>query len=387
MPVRPKAGLYLAFPFCPSHCRYCSNPAAAYTPERAEAYLTRLAEDLERAAPDWAGHEIDTVYLGGGTPTLFPARGLGRLLETAAARLPLASGAEITTEANPETVTSALAIELAAIGINRVSLGAQSFDNGQLAFLGRIHAAEAVPRALDAVGGAGIGNVSLDLIFALPGQTPEAWGRDLDRAIDLAPEHLSIYGLTVEEGTELARRVAAGTVQVPDEERYTECYRLAAERLPAAGYARYEISNFARPGRRCRHNLHYWNGDDWLGLGAGAATHRAGHRYSWPEDPGAWRAGADRASLRTGEEHLTPEERAREMAVFGLRTADGIDLDRVRTVTGADLPSSARSALERMTRQGLLTRVGNQVRATDRGFLFHDWIGTELARPATGSPC
>lgn len=372
--MTPTAGIYVSLPFCLSHCHYCSNPAGRFSEDGAARYLARVRDDLAAAAPEWAGHRIDSIYLGGGTPTLYAPEALGRLLDTIAARFHVAPDAEVTTEANPETVTPDAARHWRALGLNRISIGAQSFSQAHLKALGRRHGPEAVPVAVAAARAAGFANLSLDLIFALPGQTAAGWAEDLARAIALAPDHLSLYGLTPEEGTTLGTRVAAGRVVLPDAATYARRYRAAVRALAKAGYARYEVSNFAREGRACRHNLRYWEGGDYLGVGAGAASHRNGARHLLPDDPGDYLAGAPGAG-----ETLAPAARAVEMAIFGLRTARGIAFPEVRARAGAPLPGAARGALERLAAQGLVRLSRQGCRPTDRGFLFTDAIGEALA--------
>jgi oxygen-independent coproporphyrinogen-3 oxidase len=375
----PTAGIYVALPFCLAHCHYCANPAGRYTPERAGRYVDRVVEDLEAAAPVWAGHTVGSVYLGGGTPGLFPPAALGRVLDTVRGRFRVAEGAEITTEANPETVTPEAAAAWRGLGIDRISIGAQSFDAGALKALGRVHGPEGIGRAVEAAREAGFENLSLDLIFALPEQTPDGWVRDLERAVALGPDHLSVYGLTPEAGTPLGERVAAGRLSLPEPAEYARLYRTAVALLRRAGYARYEVSSFARPGRACRHNLGYWSGGDYLGVGAGAGSHRAGRRTLETEDLDAYLAGP---GAPAEAERLTPPERAVEMAIFGLRTAAGIDLEGIRARAGTPLPAAQRAALGRLAAAGLVRPSSGGYRPTARGFLLGDTIGEALALPA-----
>ncbi|MFQ5509411.1 MAG: radical SAM family heme chaperone HemW [Leptospirillia bacterium] len=373
------AGIYAALPFCPSRCHYCSNPATTYTPERGAAYLTRLLAELDAEAAGWRDRVIDSVYIGGGTPTLFPPEAVARLLEKITRRYRLDPAAEISIEANPETVTYKKAAALRHSGINRVSIGAQSFDPGQLVRLGRIHTTEAVDRAVDAVRSAGFDNVSLDLIFAQPGQTPASWEDSLKHAISLSPDHISVYGLTVEDGTMLAKNIATGDTRLPDPDIYAAHYGAAVDLLEAAGYARYEVSNFALPGFACRHNLRYWQGGDWLGVGAGAASHMGGHRFDRPADVDSYLAAPPQSREATSEERLNPTERAHEMAVFGLRTKGGIDLTAIHDTAGAALPDTALASLDTLREQGLVSGDNGHFRPTSLGFLHHDTIGAELA--------
>jgi oxygen-independent coproporphyrinogen-3 oxidase len=368
------AGIYVSLPFCLSHCHYCSNPAGRFDAGGAARYLARVRDDLTAAAPDWANHTIDSIYLGGGTPTLYAPRDLGTLLDTITARFRVDPGAEVTTEANPETVTPEAARDWRALGLNRISIGAQSFSRAHLKNLGRRHGPEAVPVAVDAARAAGFENLSLDLIFALPGQTAAAWRDDLEKAVALGPDHLSVYGLTPEEGTTLGARVADGRIVLPDAATYARRYRAAVGALAGAGYTRYEVSNFARDGFACRHNLRYWAGGDYLGVGAGAASHRSGVRHLWPDDPTDYLAGDPGDA-----EALAPSARAVEMAIFGLRTARGVAFREISGRTGATLPPAARAALGRLADQGLVRLSGRGCRPTDRGFLFTDAIGEALA--------
>jgi len=374
-----RAGVYLSLPFCPSHCAYCSNPAARFSAEKGEAYLLRLLRELETAAPDWAAHTVDTVYIGGGTPTLFAPEQIGRLLEGVARHLNLAADAEITSEANPESVTPTSTAGLIAAGVNRISIGAQSFQERHLLALGRIHTPERVATAVQIARDAGFSNLSLDLIFSLPDQRPEEWADDLSRLIDLRPDHVSAYGLAIENGTPLWVQVQTGKVRVPDAEGYDALYSAAVERLAAAGYRRYEVSNFARPGFECRHNLGYWRGGDYLGLGAGAASHRDGYRYGQMDDVNAYLKQPPGFQPSTHAERLTPRQRAHERAIFGLRTAEGIDLNDIQAATGIDLAAIAAVELERLVASGLITGDGERFRPTPRGFLFGDSVGAALA--------
>lgn len=368
------AGIYVSLPFCLSHCHYCSNPAGRFEADGAARYLARVRDDLAAAAPDWAGHAVDSIYLGGGTPTLYAPRDLGSLLDTVAGHYRVAPGAEVTTEANPETVTPDAARDWRALGLNRISIGAQSLSKAHLKALGRRHTAEAVPAAVAAARAADFGNLSLDLIFALPGQTAAEWRGDLEKAVALGPDHLSVYGLTPEAGTTLGTQVADGRVVLPDAATYARRYRAAVRALGGAGYGRYEVSNFARDGFACRHNLRYWEGGDYLGVGAGAASHLGGARHQGPDDPADYLAG------RPGDaETLAPPARAVEMAIFGLRTARGVDFPNIRERAGASLPPAARAALGRLAAQGLVRLSRRGCRPTERGFLFTDAIGEALA--------
>ncbi len=373
------AGIYVALPFCPSQCHYCSNQATRFTDVRAESYLHRLEEELRTAAPDWGGYEIDTVFIGGGTPTMFPTAMLARVLDMIAAHYDLSAAAEITSEANPETVTPKGAKGMLGLGINRISIGAQTFQPRHLMALGRVHSPNTTVKAVRAAREAGFRSLSLDLIFSLPDQQLSEWEDDLAQIIALKPDHVAAYGLAIEPGTALWVQVQSGKISLPDADGYDRFYTTAVERLAAAGYARYEVSNFAKPGHECRHNLRYWEIGDYLGVGAGAATHRAGRRYAQVADVTAYGQQTDSHPMVEGE-RLSARDQAYEMAIFGLRTARGIDLDAILARTGTDLASEAGDALERLASSGLITREGAACQPTDRGFLFNDTIGAALAR-------
>ncbi len=376
------AGIYLAFPFCLSHCHYCSNPAARYSDEAAAAYTAQMAADLQQVAPDWSDHRFDSLFLGGGTPTLMPTHQLQRLIQTVQAHFDLTDDAEITSEANPDTLTTPVAEGLRSIGINRISIGAQSFDEGGLTQLGRLHDTRSVPTAVAVARAAGFDNLSLDLIYGRQGQTTEGWSKELAQALSLAPSHLSAYALTPEEGTVLWQMVQSGTVQLPDGDATGRLYQQGVAALLEGGYHRYEISNFARPGFECRHNQHYWQMDDWLGLGIGATSHRDGLHQMQTEQLDDYLDRPEQAPLFLFSERLAAVERLHEAAIFGLRTRQGIRLDQLPG--GSDVAQII-TPLKRLIDAGLVTRIGQTHVATERGLLLHDTIGCELAYPGVST--
>lgn len=322
-------GLYLHIPFCRRKCPYCDFFSVEGHAAQLRSYPALLRRQLAWAAGHgWRG-PVDTVYFGGGTPSLLSTRAVGSLLSAIDQRFGLASDAEITLEANPGTVTAARLAGYRAAGVNRLSLGLQSLDPRQLATLGRLHSREEGLQAVRHARSAGFTNLSLDLIFALPGQSLATLDEELDRYLDLAPEHLSCYGLTAEPDTPFHHRVQAGELQLPDGEFYAEAFLRLHERLTAAGYAHYEIANYARSGQACRHNLGYWGRRPYLGIGAGAHSFREigwGERWSVPPDLVSFDA-----ALRRREE---PAERIEgfersgamsETLYLGLRTSRGVD--------------------------------------------------------------
>jgi oxygen-independent coproporphyrinogen-3 oxidase len=364
--------LYLHVPFCRRRCSYCDFSIAVRRRVPAADYLACITAERRLAGLPGPPGTIETLYLGGGTPSLLPPEALAELLRGTLGRA--ADGAEVTLEANPEDVTPAAAAAWRRAGVNRVSLGAQSFDDGVLRWMHRPHDADRIGAAVATLRGAGMANVSLDLSFALPAALERDWARDLDRVVALAPEHLSLYGLTVEPRTPLERWIARGTALPPDDERYATEYLLAHERLGAAGYQFYEVSNAARPGFRSRHNSAYGAGRPYAGLGP-AAHSFDGRARRW--NLRAWeayrRAVAQGRSPIESEEVLTAEERRLERLYLGLRTEAGLALAEF----DAPLPPSAAAWL----RQGWVTQAGDRLRCTPEGWLRLDALVGDLTQP------
>ena len=283
-----------------------------------------MKRHLTETAPSAAGHQVDTIYFGGGTPTLLGHRLLLDILDTIARKYDVAKDAEITLEANPESAQEWRVLrKLRRGGFNRLSLGAQSADDEILRSIGRVHTWEQVGSAVAAARRAKWSNLSLDLIYGLPGQTMERWQDTVERALALEPEHLSCYGLKVEEGTPLwARRDSA---DLPDDDQQADMYLWMVERLAAAGYGQYEISNFARPGRQSRHNRKYWRMEEYAGFGPGAHSDFGEVRYAYARDLGAYMEGVEHGTLRVSESETLPaRERDTEYIMLSLRTVEGI---------------------------------------------------------------
>ncbi len=272
--------LYVHIPFCRSKCVYCDFNSYAGQEALIPAYVEALLREAEAWSGLCAGATVETLFFGGGTPSLVPPAEMKRLMEGLRQRFAIAAEAEVSLEANPESVDFDHLRGLRDLGVNRLSLGVQSFDDEELRFLGRIHSAAEAEAAYGAARQAGFENVGLDLIFGLPQQQLESWQQSLEKAIRLEPEHLSLYALTVEENTPLGRAVAANRAWEPDEDAQAEMYEESEERLEAAGYDHYETSNWAWPGHRCRHNLTYWETRPYLGLGAGAHSYLSGCRFA-----------------------------------------------------------------------------------------------------------
>lgn len=386
--MRRPPTLYVHAPFCRAKCRYCafySLPAGADGPGAAELsrYIAALEAEMDAQRETWAQAlslgPAPSVFLGGGTPSLLGAEGLDRVLSALRRRFPLAEDAEITIEANPDSATPAFLAAARRLGVNRLSLGVQSLDDALLARLGRPHDAAQAVAAVAAARAAGFTNLGLDLIFGLPGQSVEAWLGTLRQALELAPEHLSCYGLTIEPGTPLARD-AAMLAALPDDDAQAEMYLRGAELLAAAGFAHYEISNFALPGRRCRHNALCWQGGDVLGFGPAAVSTvslGAGRALRWanPQSLDRWEAlvRSGRAGSH-GREELGPELRAREALMLALRTADGLDLDEHEKRCGHDLRRIRHGLIKQLTENGLATLAGGRLALSDQGMLLSNSI-------------
>lgn len=321
--------LYVHVPFCTRRCSYCDFSIAVRDVVPVDDYLAAVRAELHLRFFGDQPWELDTLYFGGGTPSRLGSEGVARLLESIHARIALAPDAEVTLEANPEDVSVEAASAWRAAGVNRLSLGTQSFDDRALTWMHRTHDAARAARAVGAAREAGIDNVSLDLIFALPTTVERSWEDDVARALALAPSHVSLYGLTVEHGTPLGRWVERGEVAEPPEERYEAEFLRAHEAMIDAGFEHYEVSNFARPGRRSRHNWAYWSGAAYAGIGP-AAHGFDGTRRRWNvAQYEQWRRRlAKGEDPLAGAEALTEENRITEAVYLGLRTAAGLRLSR-----------------------------------------------------------
>ena len=362
------AGLYVHVPFCLTRCGYCDFNAYAGLDHLATPYMDALRREADLHAADWAGERIATIFLGGGTPTLVAADALGAFLDHVRTTYAVDPEAEITVEANPDTVDAATFAALRAAGLTRVSLGVQSFDPAVLVALERVHGPDAARRAVGAARSVGVDDLSLDLIYGADGETDASWQATLEETLALAPDHVSAYALTIEPATALGRAVAAGLVPAPDPDVQAERYRIACEVLGGAGFVHYEVSNWARPGRESRHNLGYWRRSPYLGLGAGAHAFRGDRRWWNVRPPHEYLDRVGRGELPVGgEERLGPDEVRFEELSLGLRVREGIPARLV----DADL---ARSLVD----AGLLTVADDRVAATEAGWLVLNALVLEL---------
>lgn len=371
--------LYVHIPYCTAICPYCDFNVypAATAPE--ESYVDALRHELRHAAGEdaWRGRAVQTIYLGGGTPSLFTPASIERLLSGVRSCWSVAADAEITLEATPESITRERMTAYAAAGINRVSLGLQSMQPHHLRRLGRLHTVEQNHLAFDAVRAAGIANLTVDLIFAVPGQTLREWESDLAAVAALGPEHVSAYNLTYEERTPFFAWRARGELAPQPEEIEEAMFLRARELLPAAGFEPYEISSFARPGRRSRHNQSYWNGTDYLGVGAGAHSYRSegwGVRWSNRRLPRDYMERvASSGEGRAEVEHLDRRQAMGEVAFLSLRRSDGLDRDAFARRFGESF-DAAFPCVADLRAEGLLESSGGRERLTPRGLLVADSV-------------
>ena len=380
----PGPGLYVHVPFCDGKCGYCAFYSVLHRAPTAERYLAALRAELQqgrRACPAFAPQ---TVYIGGGTPTMLAAPQLRHALASVRSCFDLTGVTEWSVEANPGSLTPEKLAVLRQAGVNRISLGVQSFDVAALRLLGRRHAPGDALAAAALIRRAGFANWGLDLIACVPGVDRKAWRRTLGAAVALDPAHVSVYALTAEEGTQLTRRMGAGDLALLPEEEQLWCLHAAEERLTAVGYGRYEISNYARPGHECRHNQSCWAGGDYLGFGPAAASRLGVRRWTNRPDLAAYvkALGAGRRSPRETET-VTPETQAEEMLVFGLRCREGVEPDGILARVGladSTLADAWRQGLCRLRREGLVLCRGARWRLTRRGRDLADHVAVELLR-------
>ena len=365
--------VYVHAPFCTRRCFYCDFAVKVASAD-CGAWLSALGAEvraLEREGAFVLDDTLDTLYVGGGTPSLLGPLAMEGLLNLIGEERLQNSDLEWTAEANPESFTKDVAIGWRCAGVNRISLGIQSFHAPSLRWMGRLHGADGARDAVRIGRAAGFSNLSVDLIFGLPDHLERDWERDLDDTLSLDPDHVSLYGLTAEPATPLGRAVAEGRETLSSEGRYEHEYLLAVDRLTEAGYEAYEVSNFARPGFASRHNTVYWSGEPYLGLGNGAHSYRHPVRRWNLRDWDAYRAGAEGSGLPVGDEEKLDVDQVRlERIWLGLRTRRGISLQ--------DLPASARDRARCWEENALAVAEGNVVRLTPRGWLVMDRLTVEL---------
>ncbi|WP_151075315.1 radical SAM family heme chaperone HemW [Flintibacter sp. KGMB00164] len=375
-----KLGIYIHIPFCRSKCDYCDFYSLAGRDDRMDQYQKALLSHIKETAPLAQDFPVDTIYIGGGTPSYYGAKRLKELLGVTRKLYKVEKDAEVTVECNPDSVDVKSLKILRKAGVNRLSMGMQSANACELERIHRIHTPQQVNEAATAARKAGFTNLSLDLIYGLPGQTMDSWKATVEHALSLIPQHLSCYGLKVEEGTPLAARVAQGEV-LPDDDQQADLYLWTVGRLERAGYPQYEISNFAKPGFASRHNLRYWLTQPYIGFGPGAHSDFGGRRYSFVRDLDAYIQGVLQGGDIIDESEIIPKrERCGEYLMLRLRTVQGINEQEYRSTYFMDFaPLQAR--LEQFRAQGWAEQTDGRWHFTPQGFLLsNQLIGDLLER-------
>lgn len=375
-----KLGIYIHIPFCRSKCDYCDFYSLAGRDDRMDQYQKALLSHIKETAPLAQDFPVDTIYIGGGTPSYYGAKRLKELLGVIRNLYQVEKDAEVTVECNPDSVDVKSLKILRKAGVNRLSMGMQSANACELERIHRIHTPQQVNEAATAARKAGFTNLSLDLIYGLPGQTMDSWKDTVEHALSLIPQHLSCYGLKVEEGTPLAARVAQGEV-LPDDDQQADLYLWTVGRLERAGYPQYEISNFAKPGFASRHNLRYWLTQPYIGFGPGAHSDFGGRRYSFVRDLDAYIQGVLQGGDIIDESEIIPKrERCGEYLMLRLRTVQGINEQEYRSTYFMDFaPLQAR--LEQFRTQGWAEQTDGRWHFTPKGFLLsNQLIGDLLER-------
>lgn len=368
-------GVYLHIPFCRSKCPYCDfcsfpRPDGALM----SAYVDRLIQVVAEWGKKCVGRAVDTVYFGGGTPTLLDPSDAARLTEAVFTNFSVMKDAEVTLECNPATVTKEAMSVWTIGGVNRVSMGAQSAHENELKALGRLHSWADVCHTVEMVRQAGVDNVNLDFMMGIPHQTPKSLLETLRMATELSPEHLSAYCLMLEEGTPFARR-GAEALGLPDEDGVADLYELASDYIKSRGYEHYEISNYAKDGKRSRHNLHTWQGREYVGLGVAAHGYVDGVRYGNSRDLTGFLSGADITDSRAS---VSPTDAAEEAVMLGLRLSDGVDLGDLTRRYPVTLSEGFDRVCGELSDRGLMRRQGEKIALTEQGFLVSNYIISSL---------
>lgn len=368
------AGLYVHIPFCSSRCSYCDFATGLYQTGLAERYVRAVVTEIRSS--HHTDRNVDTIYFGGGTPSLLSPSQLDRILFALHDRFEIDNSPEITLEINPGSVNSEKLREFQRLGVNRASFGAQTFEDAELAKLGRSHTAADTLKTFAELRSSGFDNVSFDLIAGLPGQTLARWQRNIDVALELQPEHLSFYLLEVHSGTPLAEHIRRGIQPVPDDDLAGVMYEWMLERASAAGYGHYEISNLCRPGFHSRHNVKYWTGAPYYGFGCSAHSYDGyTHRWSNHRDVLKYVELIEAGASPVVDEQQLSEVDVRAEAVFlGMRLMQGIDIRLYRESFGVDLRAEHGEDLDRFCKAGLIEFAGDQIRLTRTGALLSNEV-------------
>lgn len=353
-------GLYIHIPFCRQKCKYCDFISFANMEGMFSQYISALAKEME----EYRGEKIDTVFIGGGTPTILPGAELKRLLSLCFEKFNIASDYEFTVEANPGTLDDYKIKTLSDGGVNRISVGVQSFNDEELRKIGRIHDSKTAYNTICQLAKSGFSNINLDLMTALPGQNMELLSHTLDTALTLPITHISAYSLIIEEGTPLEREYSEGKLMLPNEDEDREMYAYTVSRLKDSGFGQYEISNFAKDGFECRHNKKYWKCEEYIGLGAAAHSYLGGKRFSNTSVLSEYLSGKRHTEDVTV---LTERDRIAEFMIMGLRMNEGISEAEFKRRFGKSINSVYKPELEKFIRGGFLIREKGAIRFSDKG--------------------
>lgn len=388
-------GLYVHIPFCHSKCHYCDFNSYAGASNIIPAYLMALEQEAQLWAPLLDNYKVATLYIGGGTPTILGSQQLTHLIYVLRDCFAVSQKAEVTVEVNPESASGLLLRALNDVGVTRLSIGIQSFNDSELKSLGRSHSASDAGRAYRKAREAGINNVNIDLIYGLPHQTLLGWRATIEQAISLHPEHLSLYALTLEPQTPLAQAITQGLLPEPDSDLAADMYQVAEEALADAGYHHYEISNWALPGRECHHNVNYWNNGDYIGLGAGAHSHLTTHRFANVDSPfeyerrlrqhefnhpdgllkevltePPWQNLADGGWPVATFERLNTATIMADTLILGLRLLSGIDIKALSSHPNQSIELAYGDEVSRLAADGLIVKDGHIIKLSARGRLL-----------------
>ena len=376
--------IYIHIPMCVKKCAYCDFTSFCGRMKQREAYTEAVCREMREQAAFFGARRVETVFFGGGTPTLMTGAQIGRMLDTLRGCFTLAADAEITMEGNPGTLTRENLESYRAAGVNRLSLGVQSLDDGLLRNIGRIHTSEEARTAVAMTRAAGFDNLNLDLMLGLPGQTPEQWARTLSEAIALSPEHLSCYSLILEEGTPLYAQAEAGTcAPLPDEDALCEMDDITERLTRAGGYARYEVSNYAKAGKECRHNIVYWECLSYLGIGCAAHSDMDGRRFYNPEDWEGYLHAVGQKE-RTAEGGGSREERMFERVMMGLRMVRGMDEERFKRDFCMCPEEVWKKSIPKLKEEKLMESGNGRLYLTRRGMQVMNAVLVEMLEESAG---
>lgn len=379
------AGIYLHIPYCRQACYYCDFHFSTNLSTR-EAMIAGLCGELSLQKGYLDNKVVETIYLGGGTPSLLTGTELQRIFESIRQHFTLSSAPEITLEANPDDLTDRSLEEMSDAGVNRLSIGIQSFDDAVLRALNRIHNGAAARDSVRRARAKGFQNISVDLIYAIPQQNIERWTKNIEEAVELEPQHISSYTLTIEEKTVLGKWARQGKFNPLDDDSAADQHDVLVDHLAAAGFEHYEVSNFARPGYRSRHNTGYWLGMEYLGIGPGAHSFNGISRQHNVRDNRRYIAALQRNEIPATLELLSQEDKLNEYMLISLRTSWGIDLEKVRRDFGVDISDVRKDYIEILRKKELATVTGNTLALTRKGLLLADEIALNLLPSGSQRP-